>query len=361
MKNEMKTVSPSRILIPRIGGLLAAIVLLMVMLAPAQAQTTIPTMSINSAVTDISVTFTTYNFPPNQDFVLTMGKMGTLGIDGWILDTVNSGAGGSTTYTYTIPDEFLGDYQISIRMESAQGYYAYNWFYNNTNGTPTTPTSPPSDGGYVGIPTFSIVSANADQDVTILTNNFPANQSFTVTIGEMGTLGIGGYVVGTIESGTGGAIQQTFPIPAELYGRYQLSIRAQTAHASPYYAYNWFYNSTDGTGGEPVTPPPSSGYTGYPTFMICSVQANDSVEINPTNFPPNQTFNVTMGSMGALGVGTAAGTATTNADGVLSATTFTIPSNLHGYGQISIRLQTSHAYPYYAYNWFYNNTADVCP
>lgn len=360
MRTESKNISLSRTLLPRLGGLLAAIVLLMVMLSPAQAQTATPTMHIDSAVTDVSVTFTTYDFPPNQDFVLTMGKMGTLGIDGWVLDTINSGAGGSAIYTYPIPDAFLGDYQISIRLQSAQGYYAYNWFYNNANGTSGT-TPPPSDG-YTGIPTFSIVSANADQDVTILTNNFPANQPFTVTIGEMGTLGVGGIVVGTIESGDGGAIQKTFSIPVELYGRSQLSIRAQTAHSSPYYAYNWFYNSTNGNGGvEPVPPPPTDGYTGYPAFGICSVQADSSVEISPSNFPPNQTFNVTMGAMGTLGVGTVAGTVTTDENGTLSATIFTIPSDLNGYSQISIRLQTSHANPYYAYNWFYNNTAGVCP
>jgi len=351
MKKESKLISPSRMLIPRLGGLLAAIVLLMVMLAPAQAQSVIPTMGINSVVADTTVTFTTYNFPPNQDFVLTMGKMGTLGIGGWVVDTINSGAGGSATYTYPIPDAFLGDYQVAIRLESAQGYYAYNWFYNNTSG---------GSGGtpdYSGIPTFSIVSANADQDVTIMTNNFPANQSFTVTIGEMGTLGIGGYVVGTIESGTGGAIQQTFNIPAELHGRYQLSIRAQTAQANPYYAYNWFYNNTSGSGGVEPAPP-----VAIPTFGICSVQANDWVKISPNNFPPNQTFNVTMGEMGTLGIGgTSVATVTTDANGVLSATQFTIPSALWDRSQISIRLQTSHANPYYAYNWFYNTTANVCP
>ena len=358
MRKESKTVSPSHTLLPRLGGLLAAIVLLMVILAPAQAQTATPTMHIDSAVTDVSVTFTTYDFPPNQDFDLTMGKMGTLGIDGWIVDTINSGAGGSATYTYPIPDAFLGDYQISIRLQSAQGYYAYNWFYNDTSGTPGV-TPPPSDGDYTGIPTFSIVSANADQDVTILTNNFPANQSFAITIGEMGTLGIDGIVVDTIESGAGGAIQRTFTIPAELHGRYQLSIRAQTAHANPYYAYNWFYNNTSGSGGaEPVSPPATT----IPTFSICSVQANDWVTIAPSSFPPNQTFDVMMGEMGTLGVdGTSVETVTTDADGVLSATQFTIPSALWDRSQISIRLQTSHANPYYAYNWFYNNTANVCP
>jgi len=353
MKIESKTISPSRVLLPRLGGLLAAIVLLMVMLVPAKAQTATPYMHIDSVVADISVTFTAHNLPPNQDFVLTMGKMGTLGIDGWVLDTINSGTGGSATYTYTVPDSFLGDYQIAIRMESAQGYYAYNWFYNNTSGgTGGTPD-------YTGIPTFSIVSVNADQDVTILTANYPANQSFTVTIGEMGTLGVDGIVVGTIESGTGGAIQETFAIPAELHGRYQLSIRAQTAHANPYYSYNWFYNSTDGTGGTPPTQPPAAT---IPTFGICSVQGNDWVTISPNNFPANQTFNVTMGEMGTMGVnGTSVATVTTDANGVLSATQFTIPSNLWDRSQISIRLQTSHANPYYAYNWFYNATADVCP
>jgi hypothetical protein len=325
----------------------------MVMLVPAKAQTATPYMYIDSVVTDTSVTLTVYNFPPNQNFDVRMGPMGTLGIGGTYVTTINSGAGGSFTKSFDIPAAFAGHYQVAIRLESAQGYYAYNWFYNNTTGgTGGTP-------GYAGIPTFSIVSVNANQDVTILTSNYPANQSFTVTIGEMGTLGIGGIVVGTIESGTGGAIQKTFAIPAALNGRYQLSIRAQTAHANPYYSYNWFYNSTDGTGGTPPTQPPAAT---IPTFGICSVQANSSVTISPKNFPANQTFNVTMGEMGTMGVGgTLVGTVTTDANGALSATTFTVPANLQGRSQISIRLQTSHANPYYAYNWFYNTTANVCP
>ena len=37
---------------------------------------------------------------------------------------------------------------------------------------------------YTGIPTFSIQSVVADGSVTVLTNNFPPNQTFTVRMGD---------------------------------------------------------------------------------------------------------------------------------------------------------------------------------
>jgi hypothetical protein len=63
-------------------------------------------------------------------------------------------------------------------------------------------------------------------------------------MGPFGTRGIGGYVVGTIDSGAGGSGSYTFSIPAQLSGSYRIAIRAQTGHANPFFAYNWFYNTT---------------------------------------------------------------------------------------------------------------------
>ncbi|HEX6383960.1 MAG TPA: hypothetical protein VF177_04750 [Anaerolineae bacterium] len=217
---------------------------------------------------------------------------------------------------------------------------------------------------YTGIPTFRIVSVAADKSVTIETNNFPANQTFAVTMGLMGTRGIGGTVVGTIESGSGGTLTRTFDIPAGLHGLRQISIRAQTAHARPYFAYNWFYNNTTGDTGGPgdgaTPPPPTTGYRGIPTFKVCSVTRDTSVTIVTNNFPANQTFTVTMGPMGSRGIGgTVVGTITSGGGGTLTQT-FNIPAHLQGASRISIRAQTAHARPYFAYNWFYNNTATVC-
>jgi hypothetical protein len=62
-----------------------------------------------------------------------MGKMGTRGIGGTQVTTFNSGIGGSFEGTFDIPAALAGEYQIAIRLESVTGgFYAYNWFFNNT-------------------------------------------------------------------------------------------------------------------------------------------------------------------------------------------------------------------------------------
>ena len=58
---------------------------------------------------------------------------------------------------------------------------------------------------YTGIPTFSIVSVVSDKSVTVQTYNLPPNDKFDVTMGQMGTQGIGGYKVTTFDSGSGGS------------------------------------------------------------------------------------------------------------------------------------------------------------
>ena len=92
----------------------------------------IPTFSISSVVRDTSVTVLTANFPANQDFVVSMGPLNDQGLGGVTVATTNSGAGGAITATYSIPTALLGTAQISIRMQSAAGYYSFNWFWNAT-------------------------------------------------------------------------------------------------------------------------------------------------------------------------------------------------------------------------------------
>ena len=47
-------------------------------------------------------------------------------------------------------------------------------------------------------------------------------------------------------------------------------------------------------------------------------------------------------------------------DGGTIEATLAVPEELAGYYRIQIMLRTDHQYPYYAYNWFYNNDAEVC-
>jgi hypothetical protein len=238
-------------------------------------------------------------------------------------------------------------------MDSAQGYYAYNWFTNQTTGSST----PVPVSGYTGIPTFKIQSVTAGAKVGVLTSNFPPNQTFTVRMGKYGTLGVGGTVVGTLDSGTGGAFTAEFTIPDALKSESRLAIRMDSPLG--YYAYNWFYNSdtaaspTATPGG--ATPVPVSGYTGYPTFSINNVVGGATVEILTKNFPPSQTFTVRMGEYGTLGVGgTVVGTLDSGAGGAFLAT-FNIPDALKTRDRIAIRVDSPQGY--YAYNWFWNSSS----
>jgi hypothetical protein len=204
------------------------------------------------------------------------------------------------------------------------------------------------------IPTFSIVSVVTDETVTIQTYNFPANDTFEVLMGEIGTKGVRGVQVATTNSGAGGSFRETYTIPAALHGEYQIAIRLQSSSGSGYFAYNWFFNDPAGT--QPGTKPGST-YKGYPTFTITSVDRDQSVTIKTNNLPPNDTFAVLMGPMGSQGIkGTKVANLSSGAGGVQTHT-YDIPAALKGSYQIAIRLQSTSGSGYFSYNWFYNNTS----
>jgi len=207
---------------------------------PAQPPTcacNIPTFSIKSVVKGEDVTITTYNFPKNVEFTVLMGKMWTRGINGIEVATLNSGEGGSFEATFDIPAELANEERIAIRLEGTGGYYAYNWFWNNTA---STPPAEPVDG-YSGYPYFFITAVVKDTTVSIKAYNLPEDTDFTVLMGKMWTMGINGIEVTTLNSGEGGTLEATFDIPAELAGEQRIAIRLQ---GEVYYAYNWFWNNT---------------------------------------------------------------------------------------------------------------------
>ena len=177
----------------------------------------IPTFSIVSVVEDLQVTIKTYNFPKDMDFKVTMGKYGTKGIGGILVTTTSSGEGGSLTLTYDVPTDLKGLDRIAIRLEATGGvYYAFNWFWNNTSEVSSGEVASGSTSGYSGIPTFSIVSVEEDDKVTIKTNNFPKDVDFKVLMGKYGTKGIGGILVTTTDSGDGGSLTLTYDVPEGL-------------------------------------------------------------------------------------------------------------------------------------------------
>lgn len=93
---------------------------------------TIPTIKIVSVVSNQSVTITTANFPANRQFDVLMGAYGTKGVNGTWVTSINSGAGGTFSATFSIPAAWHNADRIAIRLQSPSGYYSFNWFHNST-------------------------------------------------------------------------------------------------------------------------------------------------------------------------------------------------------------------------------------
>lgn len=221
------------------------------------------------------------------------------------------------------------------------------------------PASTPASAA-VTIPTFSIVNVVRDQTVTIRTSNFPANDTFDVLMGKIGTRGVGGIKVTTQQSGSGGTFEATYTIPAALHGLSQIAIRLQSP-TSGYFAFNWFWNTTGvvmpplatATPGPSPTPGPIS--TGFPTFSIIGVVRDQTVTIRTNNLPPNDRFDVLMAPSGNRAIGGLKVTTTDSGTGGVKEFTYNIPASLHGTRQIAIRLQSPTS-GYFAFNWFWNTT-----
>lgn len=315
---------------------------------------TYPTFTISEVKMDVSVTILTHDMPANMNFKALMGEIGTLGINGIEVATLNSDKGGSFLATFTIPEQLKGRAQIAIRLEGTDNpFFAYNWFWNDAENGSWPPNYPPAQPTPpvcpCNIPTFSIKEVIKGEDVTITTQNFPKNVEFTVLMGKMWTRGINGIKVATLNSGEGGSFEATFDIPAELANDERVSIRLEGTGG--YYAYNWFWNNT---AAEPPTEP-IPGYSGYPYFFITAVVKDKTVSIKAYNMPKDTDFTVLMGMMWTMGINGIGVTTLNSGEGGTLEATFDIPAALAGLPQISIRLQGD---VFYAYNWFWNNTTN---
>ncbi|TAK14192.1 MAG: hypothetical protein EPO32_02410 [Anaerolineae bacterium] len=211
-----------------------------------EPKTGAPSTKVLNVVKDTEVTLQLFNMAPEKEFLVTMGPIGTQGIGGFVVGTQTTGEGGSFIVTYPIPAQLQGEALISIRLQStSSGHYAYDYFANEdgynavTGGTSTTnPNWVLPAGTY---PSFEIVSVVVDSKVSITGVNFTKDDIYTVRLGLYGSEGVGGFIVGTIETGDQSAFSATFDIPESLRGLDMIAIRLESQNAD-YYAFNFFYN-----------------------------------------------------------------------------------------------------------------------
>jgi hypothetical protein len=311
---------------------------------------TVPKIFIQGVTQDKKVTILTQNFPANKEFIARMNVIGTKGVNGIVVGSVNSGVGGSLLFTFDIPAELHSLSQIAIRLDATTGgYYSYNWFYNKTAGSHAggVPADEVTD-----IPMISVISVKEGAHVILKMINFPLDEEIDVLMGEYGTKGVDGTLVSSFKiSGIDDAIM-LFEIPESLKSETMIDIRLESQD-SDLVLYTSFENTTGGSGG---VVDPEDDYTGIPTFKIINVVAGKSVTILTNNFPEDHVFKVMMGKMWTQGVDGIYVTTVNSVDGGEFSLTFDIPAALASDYQISIRLESTSG-GFYAYNWFYNNTA----
>ncbi len=190
------------------------------------------------------MTIKTFNFPANTTFTVRMGVFGTAAIGGTVVGTTDSGSGGSFKATYDIPSNLQGliphrhphgcYFGRLVRLQLVlEQYDRRHSLVRQRRPVQSSPESPPSQSK----------SVVRDNTVTIKTNNFPANTTFTVRMGVFGTAAIGGTVVDTTDSGSGGSFTATYDIPSNLQGLSRIAIRMD-ATSGGFFAYNWFWNTT---------------------------------------------------------------------------------------------------------------------
>ncbi len=324
----------------------------------------IPTTSIKSVDKGVSVTLTTYNFPKEKYFTVTMGEFGTRGIGGLNVGEFYSAGGGSFELTFSIPEELADEELIAIRLETADKvYYAYDWFYNNPNQDSggESEEGEESEGNstvislnanYVGFPTTTILSSVDKTEVEVKVYNLPKEVDFVVKMGKFGTRGVGGIQVDDFNSGDGGTQTFTFEVPASLMEEHKLSIRIDSGI---WYAYDWWVNNPSAApvpAPAPVTPSPS-GWTKIPSTSFVSLDAGaGSVTFMAYDFEPNTVWRVTMGAYGTRGVNGIFVQTLTSADGAFTITS-EIPESLKDLNKIAIRYEQVDG-PYYAFDWFNN-------
>jgi hypothetical protein len=353
-----------------------------------------PTVWIGSAgyPKTVNVAFDDFYLPGN--YTIFIGPNVT-GQPTTILGYANELNGPRFTKTFEIPADLKGEDVLKVAVVNAFNQHSGSMAFRYVDGYPyaspignfSTNYTTDSYGAYGSraTPYTRVLNVVPDTEVTLQVFNFPADKEFVVTMGPLGTRGIGGYAIGTQSSGEGGSFIVTYPIPAQLHGSDYISIRLEST-TSGHYAYDYFQNSaassssTSGTSTSTSTTeePANEGGTvavsadldassgtdsagsdwvlapgTYPSTNITTVEGGKSVTVEGTNFTVNDTYTVRMGWFGTRGInGIVVGTVDTGAVSTFTAS-FDIPEALQGAASIAIRFESNNT-PYYAFDWFNN-------
>ncbi len=234
--------------------LLMVVMVLMAAALPTAASAATPLIDIVRVVPDESVTIRANDFPANVNFTIRMDVSGNRAEDGLAVASLNSGRGGAFEATINIPAQLKGIATIAIRLESKEGWFAYNWFTNKVGGAMPTPqpTQPSQPVPVTGPkPYLSILAVRSNELVEVEARNMPAHTDLSVRVGPFTSFYRDYVYAPTVRTDANGYARWTIALPSVVQNVERVTVRIDGGKR---YAFNAFKNVTSGTiGGVPVT------------------------------------------------------------------------------------------------------------
>jgi hypothetical protein len=185
--------------------------------SPAYAQAAGPRISARAVDEDKTVVLVGAHLRADTRYTVYLSKFNKYPASATRVGFAVTDSLGSFTKTFKIPKKLVDVIRISVTITDDADDTATNWFIN---------ASAVGNTGGLGAPNFTIRVTTFKRDawVKIRTNNMPANVTFEVLMGKVGSRGI---KIGELMDEDGGAITEEFDIPDELEGKEELFIRLE--------------------------------------------------------------------------------------------------------------------------------------
>lgn len=223
--------------------MMAAFMLVGLMAAlPKPVSAAFPVFDIITIKANESVTIRTHNFPAHKDFTVRMDKAGNLAIDGIAVAEINSGSGGEFDLTIKIPAELKDTKTIAIRLESDEGYFAYNWFSNRT--TAPMPGTIPATGETTGKPYINVLAVKSNETATFEVVNMAAYTTLTVRVGPFHSFYRDYATAPSVRTDANGYVKFSVALPDVVDDVEMVTVRVD---GGGHYAFNAFKNADSGT------------------------------------------------------------------------------------------------------------------
>ena len=246
---------------------------------PGQVQAASPFIAIVSVKGGESVTVRATGLPAGRTFTARMDKGTTTAANGIVVGQTQSGADGAFDATYAIPASLKTELPIAIRIDSDGGFYAYNWFLNQTKTASPAPTATSTPTSTSLKPYIQVVAVEKNTRITVSATNFPANIDFKVRVGPYYTFGRYQQDMATISSGKGGSFLFNVNLPDIVKDVSLVTIRMDSVTGSQHLvAYNAFTNKNEGTVvSNPTLPTPTPTPSNQANCQILSVTPTQSM------------------------------------------------------------------------------------